>query len=135
MTKKKEKEQTSQAINISIWDVLQNPKFEENLKKEMELMDYTTKHTKELRVQVQQQYERDMQTLALAEEVSFKELLKDYSKPDDFTIKYVEVMTKKSKLSKHKRNLIEQFFAPIIKNTAIQMCNEAEDKKKQQEAN
>lgn len=89
----------------------------------MELMNYTIKHAKELRVQVQQRYEKDMQTLALAEEVSFKELLKDYSKPDDFTMKYVEVMTKKSNLSKHKRDLIEQFFAPIIKNTAIQMCN------------
>jgi len=111
-------------VQLSIWDVLEHPKFEQNLEEEMKLLEYTGKHYAQLKEQVEQQYRKDLETLELAKDNQMKELLKDYPKPADFTVKYVEVITKKSRLAHHKRELIEQVFSQLVKRTAIDIVNE-----------
>lgn len=111
-------------VQLSIWDILEHPKFEKNLEEEMKLLKYTGEHYAQLKEQVEQQYQKDLATLELAKDNQMKELLKDYETPADLTVKYVETITKKSRLSHHKRELIEQLFGPIIKGTAIDIVNE-----------
>lgn len=117
-------------IQLSIWDVLEHPKFEENLKKEMELLGYMGKNYAQLKEQVEQQYRKDMATLELAKDNQMKELLKDYSSPEDLAVKYVEVITKKSRLAHHKRELISQMFEPLIKSTALDIISEKDKETK-----
>ena len=95
----------------------------------MKLMNYTSQHYSELKAQVEQQYKKDLATLELAKDNQMKELLKDYDTPADISVKYVEVITKKSKLGHHKRELINMFFEPLIKRTAIEIINEKEKEK------
>ena len=89
-------------------------------------MSYSSQHYAELKAQIEQQFQKDMATLELAKDNQMKELLKDFPKPEDITVKYVEVITKKSKLGHHKRELIGTFFEPLIKRTAIEIINEKE---------
>lgn len=89
-------------------------------------MSYSSQHYAELKTQIEQQFQKDMATLELAKDNQMKELLKDFPKPEDITVKYVEVITKKSKLGHHKRELIGTFFKPLIKRTAIEIINEKE---------
>lgn len=124
----KKKSKVTKPVQMSIWDILENPLFEKNLGEEMKLAEYYGKNYEQLKAKIEQDYRQSMATLDLAKDVQMKELLHDFSKPDDFTIKYVEVMTKKSRLARHKRDLIELFFAPIIKNTAIQIIKQKEEK-------
>lgn len=113
-------------VQLSIWDILEHPLFEKNLTEEMNVMIYSSQHYSELKAQVEQQYQKDMATLALAKDNQMKELLKDYAKPEELTVKYVEVISKKSKLGSHKRDLIKYFFEPLVKRTAIDIVNEKE---------
>lgn len=92
-------------------------------------MSYSSQHYAELKAQIEQQYQKDLATLELAKDNQMKELLKDFPKPEDITVKYVEVITKKSKLGSHKRELIGAFFEPLIKRTAIEIINEKEKEK------
>ena len=78
-------------------------------------MSYSSQHYAELKAQIEQQFQKDMATLELAKDNQMKELLKDFPKPEDITVKYVEVITKKSKLGHHKRELIGTFFEPLVK--------------------
>lgn len=89
-------------------------------------MNYSSQHYAELKMKVEQQFQKDMATLELAKDNQMKELLKDYDTPADLSVKYVEVITKKSKLGHHKRELIGLLFEPIIKRTAIDIINEKE---------
>ena len=59
---------------------------------------------------LKEQFQKDMATLELAKDNQMKELLKEYDTPADLSVKYVEVITKKSKLGHHKRELIGTFF-------------------------
>lgn len=111
-------------VQLSIWDVLEHPKFEQNLEEEMKLLKYTGEYYAQLKEQVEQQYRKDLVTLELSKDNQMKELLKDYDTPADLTVKYVEVITKKSRFAHHKRELIEQLFGPIIKRTAIDIVND-----------
>lgn len=92
-------------------------------------MSYSSKHYAELKAQIEQQFQKDMATLELAKDNQMKELLKEYDTPADLSVKYVEVITKKSKLGHHKRELIGTFFEPLIKRTAIEIINEKEKEK------
>lgn len=92
-------------------------------------MSYSSKHYAELKAQIEQQFRKDMATLELAKDNQMKELLKEYDTPADLSVKYVEVITKKSKLGHHKRELIGTFFEPLIKRTAIEIINEKEKEK------
>lgn len=92
-------------------------------------MIYSSQHYAELKAQIEQQYQKDMATLELAKDNQMKELLKDYAKPEELTVKYVEVISKKSKLGSHKRDLIKYFFEPLVKRTAIDIINEREKEK------
>lgn len=92
-------------------------------------MNYSSKHYAELKAQIEQQYRKDMATLELAKDNQMKELLSDYDTPADLSVKYVEVITKKSKLGHHKRELIGAFFEPLIKRTVIEIINEKEKEK------
>lgn len=89
-------------------------------------MSYSSKHYAELKAQIEQQFQKDMATLELAKDNQMKELLKEYDTPADLSVKYVEVITKKSKLGHHKRELIGTLFEPLIKRTAIEIINEKE---------
>ena len=119
-------------VQLSIWDVLEHPKFEQNLEEEMKLLKYTGEHYAQLKEQVEQQYRKDLATLELAKDNQMKELLKDYPKPEDLAVKYVEVITKKSRLAHHKRELIEQVFSQLVKSTAIDIVNEKAKEKCEQ---
>lgn len=92
-------------------------------------MNYSSQHYAELKAQIEQQFQKDIATLELAKDNQMKELLKEYDTPADFSVKYVEVITKKSKLGHHKRELIGTFFEPLIKRTAIEIINEKEKEK------
>ena len=92
-------------------------------------MSYSSKHYAELKAQIEQQFQKDMATLELAKDNQMKELLNEYDTPADLSVKYVEVITKKSKLGHHKRELIGTFFEPLIKRTAIEIINEKEKEK------
>lgn len=92
-------------------------------------MSYSSKHYAELKAQIEQQFQKDMSTLELAKDNQMKELLNEYDTPADLSVKYVEVITKKSKLGHHKRELIGTFFEPLIKRTAIEIINEKEKEK------
>lgn len=92
-------------------------------------MSYSNQHYAELKAQIEQQFQKDMATLELAKDNQMKELLKDFPKPEDLAVKYVEVITKKSKFGHHKRELIGAFFEPLIKRTAIEIINEKEKEK------
>lgn len=92
-------------------------------------MNYSSQHYAELKAQIEQQYQKDMAILELSKDNQMKELLKDFPKPEDITVKYVEVITKKSKFGHHKRELIGTFFEPLIKRTAIEIINEKEKEK------
>lgn len=127
--KNKKQEKPAPPVQLSIWDILEHPLFEKNLQEEMNLMSYSSQHYAELKAQVEQQFRKDMATLELAKDNQMKELLKDFPKPEDITVKYVEVITKKSKLGHHKRELIGTFFEPLIKRTAIEIINEKEKEK------
>lgn len=124
--KNKKQEKLAPPVQLSIWDILEHPLFEKNLQEEMNLMSYSSQHYAELKAQIEQQFRKDMATLELAKDNQMKELLKDFPKPEDITVKYVEVITKKSKLGHHKRELIGTFFEPLIKRTAIEIINEKE---------
>lgn len=113
-------------VQLSIWDILEHPLFEKNLTEEMNVMTYSSQHYAELKAKIEQQYQKDMATLELAKDNQMKELLKDYAKPEELTVKYVEVISKKSKLGSHKRELIKYFFEPLVKRTAIDIINERE---------
>lgn len=89
-------------------------------------MNYSSKHYDQLKAQIEQQFQKDMATLELAKDNQMKDLLKEYAKPEDITVKYVEVISKKSKLGAHKRELIQQLFEPLVKRTAIDIINERE---------
>lgn len=89
-------------------------------------MNYSSKNYVQLKEQIQHQFQKDMETLELAKDNQMKELLKDYPKPEDLSVKYVEVIAKKSKLGSHKRELIRKFFEPLVKRTAIDIINERE---------
>ena len=127
--KNKKQEKPAPPVQLSIWDVLEHPLFEKNLQEEMNLMSYSSQHYAELKAQIEQQFQKDMATLELAKDNQMKELLKDFPKPEDITVKYVEVITKKSKLGHHKRELIGTFFEPLVKRTAIEIINEKEKEK------
>lgn len=127
--KNKKQEKPVPPVQLSIWNILEHPLFEKNLQEEMNLMSYSSKHYAELKAQIEQQFQKDMATLELAKDNQMKELLKDFPKPEDITVKYVEVITKKSKLGHHKRELIGTFFEPLIKRTAIEIINEKEKEK------
>ena len=127
--KNKKQEKPAPPVQLSIWNILEHPLFEKNLQEEMNLMSYSSKHYAELKAQIEQQFQKDMATLELAKDNQMKELLKDFPKPEDITVKYVEVITKKSKLGHHKRELIGTFFEPLIKRTAIEIINEKEKEK------
>jgi len=120
------KKKTEKPVQLSIWEILEHPLFEKNLTSEMKILEYAGKNYQALKMKIEEQYKKDLATLEMAKEVGMKELLHDYSTPEDFTVKYVEVITKKSRLSAHKRELIENFFGPIIKGTAIDIINEKE---------
>lgn len=92
-------------------------------------MNYSSKHYAELKTRIEQQFQKDMAILELAKDSQMKELLKDFPKPEDITVEYVGVITKKSKLGHHKRELIGTFFEPLIKRTAIEIINEKEKEK------
>ena len=124
--KNKKQEKPAPPVQLSIWEILEHPLFEKNLQEEMNLMSYSSQHYAELKAQIEQQFQKDMATLELAKDNQMKELLKDFPKPEDITVKYVEVITKKSKLGHHKRELIGVFFEPLIKRTAIEIINEKE---------
>ena len=124
--KNKKQEKPAPPVQLSIWDILEHPLFEKNLQEEMNLMNYSSKHYSELKAQIEQQFQKDMATLELAKDNQMKELLKEYDTPADLSVKYVEVITKKSKLGHHKRELIGTFFEPLIKRTAIEIINEKE---------
>lgn len=127
--KNKKQEKPAPPVQLSIWDILEHPLFEKNLQEEMNLMSYSSQHYAELKAQIEQQFQKDMATLELAKDNQMKELLKDFPKPEDITVKYVEVITKKSKLGHHKRELIGTFFEPLVKRTAIEIINEKEKEK------
>ena len=127
--KNKKQEKPAPPVQLSIWNILEHPLFEKNLQEEMNLMSYSSQHYAELKAQIEQQFQKDMATLELAKDNQMKELLKDFPKPEDITVKYVEVITKKSKLGHHKRELIGTFFEPLIKRTAIEIINEKEKEK------
>lgn len=127
--KTKQKVKVDPPIQISIWEILESDEFEKNLTEEMKLMTYTGEHYDELKRQVEEQYKKDIATLELAHRPAMKELLKAYSKPEEFTTKYVEVIAKKSRLSKDKRELISDFFAGIVKRSAIDIINNKDKKK------
>lgn len=127
--KNKKQEKPAPPVQLSIWDILEHPLFEKNLQEEMNLMSYSSQHYAELKVQIEQQFQKDMATLELAKDNQMKELLKDFPKPEDITVKYVEVITKKSKLGHHKRELIGTFFEPLVKRTAIEIINQKEKEK------
>lgn len=120
--------ETPQPTQLSIWDILEHPQFEKNLAEEMRIFTYAGQHYADLREKIEKQYQADIALLELARQNQLKELLHDYSKPEDFTVKYVEVITKKSKLGHAKRELTEKFFSPIVKRTAIDIINEKEKK-------
>lgn len=124
--KNKKQEKLAPPVQLSIWDILEHPLFEKNLQEEMSLMSYSSQHYAELKAQIEQQFQKDMAILELAKDNQMKELLKDYDTPADLSVKYVEVITKKSKLGHHKRELIGTFFEPLIKRTAIEIINEKE---------
>lgn len=90
-------------------------------------MTYSSQNYAELKAKIEQQYRKDIATLELAKDNQMRELLKDYAKPEEFTVKYVEVIAKKSKLGSHKRDLIKHFFEPLVKRTAIDIINEKEN--------
>lgn len=127
--KNKKQEKPAPPVQLSIWGILEHPLFEKNLQEEMNLMNYSSKHYAELKAQIEQQFQKDMATLELAKDNQMKELLKEYDTPADLSVKYVEVITKKSKLGHHKRELIGTFFEPLIKRTAIEIINEKEKEK------
>lgn len=127
--KNKKQEKSAPPVQLSIWDILEHPLFEKNLREEMNLMSYSSQHYVELKAQIEQQFQKDMATLELAKDNQMKELLKDFPKPEDITVKYVEVITKKSKLGHHKRELIGTFFEPLVKRTAIEIINQKEKEK------
>lgn len=127
--KNKKQEKPAPPVQLSIWDILEHPLFEKNLQEEMNLMSYSSQHYAELKAQIEQQFQKDMATLELAKDNQMKELLKDFPKPEDITVKYVEVITKKSKLGHHKRELIGTFFEPLVKRTAIEIINQKEKEK------
>lgn len=127
--KNKKQEKPAPPVQLSIWDILEHPLFEKNLQEEMNLMSYSSQHYAELKAQIEQQFQKDMATLELAKDNQMKELIKDFPKPEDITVKYVEVITKKSKLGHHKRELIGTFFEPLVKRTAIEIINEKEKEK------
>ena len=122
----------NQVTQLSIWEILEHPIFETNLSEEMELLRYAGKHTDELRARIEEQYRKDMATLDLASDNQMKELLKDFEKPEDLAVKYVEVITKKSRLAHHKRELIGAMFEPLVKRTAIDIINDKESKEKKE---
>lgn len=118
--------QAGKPIQLSIWEVLEHPIFEKNLTEEMDLLSYTGKNYNVLKQQLEQKYQADMALLEMAKDSALKELLRDYPKPEDLTIKYVETISKKSHFSKHKRDIIEQLFGNVIKRSAIAIINEKE---------
>lgn len=89
-------------------------------------MNYSSKHYDQLKAQIEQQFQKDMATLELAKDNQMKELLKDYSKPEDLAVKYVEVISKTSELGSHKRYLINRLFEPLVKRTALDIISERE---------
>lgn len=111
-------------MQLSVWDVLEHPKFEKNLEEEMKLLKYTGENYAQLKQQIEAQYQKDLATLEMAKDNQMKELLKDYPEPADLTVKYVEAITKKSRLGHHKRELIEALFGTLVKGTAIDIVNE-----------
>ena len=115
-------------VKLSIWEILEHPLFEKNLEGEMKLLKYSGENYAVLKQQVEQQYLKDLATLELAKDNQMKDLLKTYDSPADLTVKYVEVITKKSRLSRHKRDLIESFFGQLVKSTAIDIINERNKK-------
>lgn len=94
----------------------------------MKLLKYSGENYAVLKQQVEQQYLKDLATLELAKDNQMKDLLKTYDTPADLTVKYVEVITKKSRLSRHKRDLIESLFGQLVKSTAIDIINERNKK-------
>ena len=127
-SKTKKKGVETPPIQLSIWDILEHPLFEKNLSEEMEVLNYAGEHYTELKEKINLQYQKDMATLEFAKDNQMKELLKDYDTPADLAVKYVEVISKKSKLGSHKRDLIKYFFEPLVKRTAIDIINEREQK-------
>jgi len=115
-------------VQLPIWDILEHPIFEEKLTAEMQLLKHIGENYDSLKKQVEEQYKRDLETLEMAKDPQLKELLKDFPKPDDFTVKYVEVFTKKSRLSHHKREVIEKIFSQLVKSTAIDIINSKKEK-------
>lgn len=110
-------------VQLSIWEILEHPLFEQNLTKEMELLSYAGKNYKQLKAQIDQQYANDTALLEMAKSSQMKELLRDYPKPEDLTVKYVEVISKKSNFSASKREIIQSLFGTIVKRTAIDIIN------------
>ena len=89
----------------------------------MELLSYVGKNYKQLKAQIDQQYANDTALLEMAKSSQMKELLRDYPKPEDLTVKYVEVISKKSNFSASKRETIQNLFGTIVKRTAIDIIN------------
>ena len=109
---------------LSIWDVLEHPEFEKNLSEEMKLLQYAGENYSVLKQRVDQQYKKDIATLELAKDNQMQELLSDYKTPADFTVVYVEIITKKVSLTAHKRDLVKRLFESVVKRTAINIINE-----------
>lgn len=128
----KQHTQVSPPIQLTIWEILEHPLFETNLSEEIKTFQYVGKNAKELRARIDEQYRKDIATLELADDNQMKELLKDFSTPEDLTVKYVEVIAKKSRLAHHKRELIQAMFEPIVKRTAIDIINQRESKEKKE---
>ena len=120
---KKKNVKVEKPVQLSIWEILEHPLFEQNLTKEMELLSYVGKNYKQLKAQIDQQYANDTALLEMAKSSQMKELLRDYPKPEDLTVKYVEVISKKSNFSASKREAIQNLFGTIVKRTAIDIIN------------
>lgn len=131
-SKTKKKGVETPPVQLSIWDILEHPLFEKNLSEEMEVLDYAGKHYTELKEKINLQYQKDVSTLELANDSQLKELFKSYSKPEELTVRYVEVITKKSRLGRYKRELISQLFEGLVKRTAIDIINEKEKGEKKE---
>lgn len=129
-TTKKTPKKTAQKVNyekpvqLSIWDILEHPLFEKKLTEEIDLLKFAGENYTSLKSRIEEQYKRDLAILEEGKDNQMKELLKDYPKPEDLTVKYVEVITKKSRLGSHKRQLIETVFSRIVKSCAIDIINE-----------
>lgn len=102
------------------------------MSEEIKTFQYIGKNAKELRAKIDEQYRKDIATLELANDNQMKELLKDFDTPEDLTVKYIEVIAKKSRLAHRKRELIQAMFEPIVKRTAIDIINDKESKEKKE---